>query len=193
MVPNYPANAQVGTAQNIMPPAAPMMGLYPPAPPSPMMGPDPYRQNPPAWMTMGSNNQPSNAMNPDTNAYTQQPTTQTQQPNFAPSSEGFLGRVIEDLNEIKPNEVPMDGRFALFPAKELDAIYLKAWNSNGVMMTLRYQLDPTFQSTQAVNNGGARQEEMLRRIEALEQTIVAQNASPKTRGKAKEVTPDAAT
>lgn len=93
--------------------------------------------------------------------YPYQPAPQfPQQPPVTPS---FNGRTINSPDEIKPSEVPMDGRISIFPLNDLSAIFVKAWNSNGVMMTARFAFDPSWQNPPA-----ATQDDILRRLEALE-------------------------
>lgn len=53
----------------------------------------------------------------------------------------FPGRYVEGLDEVKPNEVPMDGQLALFPTKDLSVIYLKSWSGDGRILNFRYILD----------------------------------------------------
>ena len=47
------------------------------------------------------------------------------------------GRVVTDINEVTPNEIPMDGRVSLFPKNDYSCIYAKAWNSDGTITTVR--------------------------------------------------------
>ena len=48
------------------------------------------------------------------------------------------GRLIGALEEVVPNEVPMDGSVGLFPMRDFSAIYMKAWNSDGTIKTITY-------------------------------------------------------
>lgn len=47
-------------------------------------------------------------------------------------------RSISDVSEIRPNEVPMDGRIALFMACDNSCIIAKQWNQNGLIDTVEY-------------------------------------------------------
>lgn len=60
--------------------------------------------------------------------------------------QGIPGRLVDSEEEIKPNEVPMDGRASLFPKRDFSSIYAKAWNSNGTIQTIEYI--PKIQDTQ---------------------------------------------
>lgn len=61
---------------------------------------------------------------------------QQQQPTYTKS--GLTGRVVNKLDDILPNEVPMDGTSSLFPLQDESAIYLKSWNADGTIRTIRY-------------------------------------------------------
>lgn len=62
-------------------------------------------------------------------------------PSQPSSTLPFTGRYVQSLTDIRPNEVPMDGRVALFPTTNLDEIYLKSWGVDGLIKTFRYVLD----------------------------------------------------
>lgn len=95
------------------------------------------------------------------------------QPMIQPAP--FVGRFIENLQEIVPNEVPMDGRPALFPAKSLEEIYLKMWNANGEMKTFRYVLDQSQNFNAPPPPKDDFQSEIMKRLESLEQKIAENN------------------
>lgn len=48
------------------------------------------------------------------------------------------GRQVGDVNEITPQEVPMDGTVSLFPQNDYSCIYAKAWTKEGNIQTVRY-------------------------------------------------------
>lgn len=54
---------------------------------------------------------------------------------------GFSGRYINDINEVRLDEVPMNGQPCFFPTRDASAVYLKVWNQNGQLLTVRYILD----------------------------------------------------
>lgn len=63
-------------------------------------------------------------------------TNQNQQ--SAPLQFGISGKVVSNVEEIKPNEVPMDGSISLFPLNDYTAIYAKQWSTDGLINTVRY-------------------------------------------------------
>lgn len=71
------------------------------------------------------------------------PTPSYQQPSINPvqnqtHSQGILGRMISNPNEITPQEVPMDGSISMFPMQDGSAVYGKFWDSNGQIKTIRF-------------------------------------------------------
>lgn len=92
-----------------------------------------------------------------------------QQP--VPPQTPFVGRFVKTIAEIVPNEVPMDGRIALFPTESLEEIYLKAWTANGEMKNFRYILDPDQNLNGAQPQQENMQQVMLARIDALEKRL----------------------
>lgn len=99
----------------------------------------------------------------------------------------FVGRYINQIEEVMPREVPMDGRVAIFPTQSLEEIYLKAWDRNGSIRTFRYILDPT----QNLNAQNAASEpdmatKILDRLEQLEHRFdEAQQSKPTNQRRAK--------
>lgn len=48
------------------------------------------------------------------------------------------GRLVNNLDEITPQEVPMDGSVSLFPQNDYSAIYAKTWTKDGTIATVKY-------------------------------------------------------
>lgn len=48
------------------------------------------------------------------------------------------GRTVNNLDEITPQEVPMDGSVSLFPQQDYSAIYAKTWTKDGTIATVKY-------------------------------------------------------
>lgn len=68
----------------------------------------------------------------------QQPMQMNQQP-IPQQTTGINGRVVQTLENINANEVPMDGSMAFFPKQDLSEIYVKGWNANGRIKTIVYK------------------------------------------------------
>lgn len=79
------------------------------------------------------------------------------------------GRMVDDESDIVAQEVPMDGRIAAFPRRDLTVVYLKQWNNRGTIDTLPYVLDKK-QNNQESSNDEFRTE-ILSRLDRLEALI----------------------
>lgn len=64
----------------------------------------------------------------------QNPTQQPQQ-----MANGLNGKVIQVVENIAANDVPMDGSIAFFPKQDMTEIYAKAWNADGTIRTVVYR------------------------------------------------------
>lgn len=74
-------------------------------------------------------------------AYTpNQPVTQYIRDRSQPQS-FIYGRVVQDINQVYPNEVPNDGSPAFFPLSDKTAVYVKMWGNDGRIITLKYAID----------------------------------------------------
>ena len=65
-----------------------------------------------------------------------QPQIQQPMPQQIP---GINGRIVQAVETINPNEVPMDGSVAFFPKQDLTEIYAKSWNADGTIRTLTFK------------------------------------------------------
>lgn len=119
-------------------------------------------------------NQPPAWMNNWDRPYTPQPAP-TVPPAAAPV-DGFPGRCINDVSDIRPNEVPLNGGLAVFPTNDLSTIYVKAWKSDGSIVTFRYAIDTEWQPSAL---GQVQQNDILKRLEALERAIQSKRSSKK--------------
>lgn len=79
------------------------------------------------------------------------------------------GKMINSLQDIVPQEVPMDGSAAVFPASDLSCIYLKAWGSDGLIKTFKYIQDPTEQGQKSPEVQF--QETILQRLDSIEELV----------------------
>lgn len=47
-------------------------------------------------------------------------------------------KIVNRLEDITPNDVPMDGTTGIFPLSDNSAIYVKSWNTDGTIKTIKY-------------------------------------------------------
>lgn len=150
-----------------------------------------YNQSPVGWTYPTTTNYPYNMQQPVLqNQYQQQMPVGGTAPNIPLSSTQpqtpFVGRYISDISETLPSETPMDGRISLFPTKDLQAIYLKSWNSDGRLLVFRYILDPS----QNLNASAQPQEDttridILKRLDQLEKQVASNTKKPSQRNSGK--------
>lgn len=100
--------------------------------------------------------------------YNPQPTYQPQQFGYNPYSmqqryqpmqeqmqmqpqlpRGLNGKVVQSVEMITANDVPMDGSVAIFPMQDMSVILAKSWNADGTIKTILYKP----QTESSPNNG----------------------------------------
>lgn len=71
---------------------------------------------------------------------------QYQQPQMLPTQmsgayqqPGLIGKVVNDVSMVSPNDVPMDGNIAIFPKSDMSEIYCKQWKQDGTIQTVVYK------------------------------------------------------
>ena len=66
------------------------------------------------------------------------------QPSYAPQYQqtGIAGRVVNNFSEVVPNDVPMNGTYAIFVKGDMSEIQAKAWSADGKIVTNVFK--PTF-------------------------------------------------
>ena len=100
------------------------------------------------------------------------PMTQTSAPTPIPNSMGSMpgglyGRVIANPEEIRLNEIPMDGTASLFPMKDDSCIYAKAWGPDGKIQTYRYIRE----DAEPVEKGPSEFSQVMTRLDKIEQML----------------------
>ena len=81
----------------------------------------------------------------------QQPMQMNQQP-MSQQIAGINGRVVQAVENINANEVPMDGSMAFFPKQDMSEIYVKGWNADGTIRTIVYKPYTDPKDNQTVNS-----------------------------------------
>lgn len=61
--------------------------------------------------------------------------------------QGIVGKIVNDVSNVSPNDVPMDGSVAVFPKNDMTEIYCKQWTANGTIQTVVYK--PVLEQNQA--------------------------------------------
>lgn len=81
----------------------------------------------------------------------QQPMQMNQQP-ILQQIVGINGRIVQAVENINANEVPMDGSMAFFPKQDMSEIYVKGWNADGTIRTIVYKPYTDPKDNQTVNS-----------------------------------------
>lgn len=93
-----------------------------------------------------------------------QPPQMMQQPFPMPQQAPSLpGRVVQNPNDIRPNEVAMDGNVTYFPMSDYSCIFAKQWKADGTIETVRYV--PEAASAPSTKDNGIK--DQLDRIERM--------------------------
>nr|DAE26896.1 MAG TPA: hypothetical protein [virus sp. ctCsQ3] len=93
--------------------------------------------------------------NPMANIQRFQPQEQIQPQIQQPMSQqvvGINGRMVQAVENINANEVPMDGSMAFFPKQDMSEIYVKGWNADGTIRTIVYKPYTAPKDNQTVNS-----------------------------------------
>lgn len=69
-----------------------------------------------------------------------------------PSIPTLAGKIINSLQDVKPNEIPFDGSPSIFPASDFSCIFVKAWGQDGNIQTVKYVPEQQQQPSQQPSN-----------------------------------------
>lgn len=110
---------------------------------------------------------------------------------------GISGKIVNNIEMITANDVPMDGSVAFFPMQDMSQILAKSWNSDGTIKTVVYR--PYFDSQgnenkpnenikvgfseEVANAFMAKFNELSEKIDKLEQSIAKPVARSTSRTK----------
>lgn len=83
--------------------------------------------------------QPTMNYTPNYGAYQYNPMASYQRYQQPEPTQGISGRVVQAVETINPNEVPMDGSITFFSKQDLTEIYAKSWNADGTIRTLTFK------------------------------------------------------
>lgn len=115
--------------------------------------------------------------------------SQIRQPQPIPTQQivNLAGRVVQNEQEITPQEVAMDGSISLFPLGDYSCIIAKQWNSDGTIKTLRFvpevvtASDEVTKSNDFATHFDQRMDELLRAVKNQRKPYNKHN-SPKQEG-----------
>lgn len=88
-----------------------------------------------------------------------------------PTYQVLPGRVVNNSDEITPQEVPMDGSVSLFPQKDYSCIYAKTWTKEGAIATLKFVPEQPQAATEQKSPLEERLDRIDQRLEALDKKL----------------------
>ena len=106
--------------------------------------PVPYQNNMYPQMPYGQQQYGVNSYLPYMQPRFQQPEVQMQQvqqqaPPAHQMPRGLNGMVVQSIENVTADCVPMDGSAAFFPKQDLTEIYVKVWGADGAIRTVTYK------------------------------------------------------
>lgn len=126
--------------------------------------------------------------NPNYIQYGQQPSSNVG--NMGQPIPGLSGRMVTTPQEIRPNEVPMDGSVSFFPSSDGSYIYAKFWGPDGNIQTRVFV--PEQPSSMEEAQGSSEFNQVMARLDKIEQMLANrgqnrqfyQNRNSQTKGNA---------
>lgn len=112
--------------------------------------------------------------------------------------QGLVGKIVNDVSMVSPNDVPMDGNVAIFPKNDMSEIYCKQWKQDGTIQTVVYKPILEQNPQEGTNipqmnfnvlneDVRALREEISERFDRLEKSMVGATSKTTARGKKTEV------
>lgn len=111
---------------------------------------------------------------------------------------GLIGKMVNDVSMVSPNDVPMDGNIAIFPKNDMSEIYCKQWKQDGTIQTVVYRPVQAENNAEGTNipqmdfnalneDVRALREDILARLDSIEKSVAKPSGG---RGKKTEVSAD---
>lgn len=99
-------------------------------------------------------------------SYYQMPSYYQQTPQMK-TNKTFQGRYINSIEEVTPNDIPMDGNLYPFMLNDCSRVYGKRWNSKGQIETVTYIPEPVEASKEHAENNAETYEKMVMAFNSL--------------------------
>lgn len=95
----------------------------------------------------------------------------------------IIGKVVNRVEDVTPNDIPMDGSYGVFPLQDRSHIFLKRWNADGTISTEKYIKEVIDIPKEPERDPIAEEMAMLReQLDRIEKSL-----KPKTTSNKKEV------
>lgn len=103
---------------------------------------------------------------------------------------GVLGRWVNDFNDIKPNEVPMDGTICFFPKTDYTCIYAKVWDQNGKLQNFVFVPETPTQTEPTIVQNNEQIDKMMAKLDDIQSQLSRMNRHYKPNKKPYHPKPD---
>lgn len=82
---------------------------------------------------------------------------------------GLNGMIVQSVDSVTADAVPMDGSVAFFPKQDLSEIYVKSWNPDGTIKTVTFRpIEESLPNTVSIE---AQVDELAAKVNELEASI----------------------
>lgn len=103
-----------------------------------------------------------------------------------PTQMPLVGRTVNRIDEVRPQEVPMDGSVGYFPLADLSAIFARQWTGEGRIATVKYIPEPTQAPAQPGVTNEALSRDIIQRLDKIQELLNEKKAPTKRETVAKE-------
>lgn len=143
------------------------------------MSNNPFYPTPANPYTLNNNFTPGTSYAPQTGGYMAGNQTSNLYQNQLNRFQSIPGRLVNNLDEITPQEVPMDGSVSLFPQQDYSAIYAKTWTKDGTIATVKYIPEQPQNAEQQKSPLEERLDRIDQRFDRLEKMLSNRNKPKK--------------
>lgn len=92
----------------------------------------------------------------------------------------IIGKVVNRIEDVTPNDIPMDGSYGIFPMQDRSMIFLKRWNADGTISTEKFVKDVVEVPKEPVKDPIADEMAMLReQLDRIEKSLKAKPTTKK--------------
>lgn len=140
---------------------------------------NPFYSNPGNSYTWDGNYTPGTSYAPQTGGYMAGNQTPNPYQNQLNRFQSIPGRLVNNLDEITPQEVPMDGSVSLFPQNDYSAIYAKTWTKDGTIATVKFVPEQPAATTSQKSPIEERLDRIDQRFDHLEKMLSNRNKPKK--------------
>lgn len=103
---------------------------------------------------------------------------------YSQPAPALVGRTVKRAEDIRPDDVPMDGRVGYFPMEDLSCVIAKQWTNEGRIATVEYIPRQPAPAPEVTND--AFSQDILARLDKIQEMLTEKKAAPRKESTAKE-------